>query len=67
MIWPLPTSAFGYIKGRLQGTEFSEKDNVLAEIREILDGISGKVLKAVSIERERRLQTCIDAGGEHVE
>jgi hypothetical protein len=58
---------FGYIKGKLQGTELVEKDDILTEIHEALNGISGKVLKAVSIKWEMRLQTCIDAGSECVE
>jgi hypothetical protein len=48
---------FGYIKGKSQETEFAEKDDLLAEIPEILNGISGKVLNAVFIEWEKRLQT----------
>jgi hypothetical protein len=55
---------FGDIKDRLQKNEFTEKDDLLAEIQEILNGMSGKVLKAVFIEWEKRLETCIDAGGE---
>jgi hypothetical protein len=58
---------FGCIKGKLQGTEFTGKDGFLAKIRELLNVTSGKVLKVVFIEWEKRLQTCIDAGGEHVE
>jgi hypothetical protein len=29
---------FGYIKGQLLGTEFTEQDGLLVEIREILSG-----------------------------
>jgi hypothetical protein len=60
---------FGYIKGKLEQTGSTEKDDLLAEILELLIGIgiSGKVLKAVFIEWEKRLQICIDAGGEYVE
>jgi hypothetical protein len=38
--------SFGHMEGKLQGTEFMQKDGLLEGIREILDGISGKVLKA---------------------
>jgi hypothetical protein len=55
---------FGHIKRKLQGVEFMEKDDVLAEIREMFNGISGKVLKGLFIEWKAWLQTCIDAGGE---
>jgi hypothetical protein len=51
----------------LQRTEFTEKDDLLAEIREILNGMSGKVLKAVHIKWEKSLQTCIDAGRKYEE
>jgi hypothetical protein len=44
-----------------------EKGDLLAEIREILNGISGKVMKAVLIEWEKRLQICLNAGGESFE
>jgi hypothetical protein len=44
-----------------------ENDDLPADIREILNGISGKVLKIVFIECDRRLKTCIDARGGHVE
>jgi hypothetical protein len=40
----------GQIKGKLQGSEITEKDDRLAGIQEILNEISGKVLKAVLIE-----------------
>jgi hypothetical protein len=40
----------GQIKGKLQGSQITEKDDRLAGIREIVNGISGKVLKAVFIE-----------------
>jgi hypothetical protein len=55
---------FGYIRDKFQGTEFTEKDDLLAEIQESLNGISGKVLKVVFIEWEKRLETCTDAGGD---
>jgi hypothetical protein len=58
---------FGYIKGKLEETGSTEKDDLLTQILELLIGISGKVLKAVFIEWEKRLQVCIDAGGEYVE
>jgi hypothetical protein len=41
-----------------------EKDNLLAESRDILNKISGKVWKSPFIQWERRLQTRRDAGGE---
>jgi hypothetical protein len=47
---------------KLQETEFMEKDDFLVEIREILNGLSRIILKAVFIEWEKQLQTCIDAG-----
>jgi histone-lysine N-methyltransferase SETMAR len=34
---------FGSIDGKLQGTEFMEKGDLLGEIREILNGIPGKI------------------------
>jgi hypothetical protein len=55
------------MKGTLQAPEFAQKDDLLAEIGKILNGISGKALKAVSIQWEKPLQTCIDAGSEYVE
>jgi hypothetical protein len=58
---------FRCIKGKLQETEFTEKDDLLAEIREISNGRSGKVLKAVLIAWEKRMQTCTDARGEYAE
>jgi histone-lysine N-methyltransferase SETMAR len=45
---------FDCIKGKLQGSEFTEADGLLAEIWEILNGISGKVLKAVFVQWEER-------------
>jgi histone-lysine N-methyltransferase SETMAR len=56
---------FGYIKDKLQGSEFIDKDVLLAETRAISNRISGKVLKGVFMELERRLQTCIHAKGEY--
>jgi hypothetical protein len=41
--------------------------DLLAEIREILNRISSKILEAMFIEWEKRLQTCIDTGGDFVE
>jgi hypothetical protein len=41
---------FGCITGKLQETEFMETDDIHAEIGEILNGISGKVLKVVFVE-----------------
>jgi hypothetical protein len=41
--------SFGHFKSKLQGTEFMEKDDLLAAIREISNGISTNVLKAVFI------------------
>jgi hypothetical protein len=58
---------FNYIKDKFQWTEFMEQKQLLAEIREILNGMSGIVLKAVFIEWEKRLPTRIDAEGEHRE
>jgi hypothetical protein len=58
---------FGYVKGKLQGAEFTEKDDLLANIRDILTALSGEVLNAEFIEWGKGLQTCIDAGGEYVE
>jgi hypothetical protein len=58
---------FGYIKAKLQGTKFTEKDDLLVEIHELLNGVSDRVLKMVFIEWERRLETWIDAGGEYAE
>jgi hypothetical protein len=55
------------IKGKLQGTEFTEKDDLLVEIRETLNGMPGKVLKAIFIEWENPVQTCLNQGGEHLE
>jgi hypothetical protein len=37
---------FGYIEAKLKATELTEKDGLLAEIREMLNGMSGRVLKA---------------------
>jgi hypothetical protein len=44
-----------------------EKDDLLAEIREILNGTSDKILKAVLIEWQKQMQACIDAGDEYIE
>jgi hypothetical protein len=55
------------MKGTLQGLEFAEKGDLLAEIGRILNGISGKASKRVFIQWEKPLQTCIDAGSEYVE
>jgi hypothetical protein len=57
---------FSYIKGKFRGTEFTERDDLLAEVGEILNGISGKVLKVVFIEWEKRLKKCIDARNRHI-
>jgi hypothetical protein len=43
---------FGSTKGKLQRTGFMENDDFLEEIHEILNVISGKVLKAVFIKWE---------------
>jgi hypothetical protein len=47
-------------------TEFMEKDDLIAEIREILNKISGRALKAMFIQWTKPLQTCIDAGRAYV-
>jgi hypothetical protein len=57
----------GHFKDRLQGIEFIEKDYLPGEIREILNGVSGKALKVVFIEWEKRLQAYIDAGADYIE
>jgi transposase len=64
---PFDFLLFGYIKRTLQRIEFTEKDDLLAEIREILNGTSGNVLKAVFIQWEKRLQICTDAESEYGE
>jgi hypothetical protein len=58
---------FGSIKNKLQETEFMEKDNLLARLRGIVNATSGNVLKVMFIEWQKRLQICIDAGGESIE
>jgi hypothetical protein len=41
-----------------------EKDDLIAEIREMLNGTSGKVLKGVFVEWGKRPQTSLDIEGE---
>jgi hypothetical protein len=53
---------FGHTKVMSQGTEFMEKPDLLAELREILNGMSGVVLKGVFAEWEKQLQICFYAG-----
>jgi hypothetical protein len=47
---------FGYVKGKLQSTEFTEKDDLLANIRDILTALSDEVLNAEFIEWGKGLQ-----------
>jgi hypothetical protein len=57
---PLPPSSpdltpsdfclFGSIKDRLQGTTFMEKNHSFAELCEILNGTSSKILKRLCVE-----------------
>jgi hypothetical protein len=58
---------FGFVNEKLQGTEFMEKDNLFANLPEILNGISGKLLKVILTEWGKWLQTCVDGCGEYVE
>jgi hypothetical protein len=46
---------FGYIKHKLQETDFMEKGNLFVEIRDFLNGILGKVLRTAFIEWANRL------------
>jgi hypothetical protein len=50
---------FGHIIDQLQGTELMENDDLLAEIREILNAISGKILRGVSIEWEHGCKSAL--------
>jgi transposase len=64
---PFDFLLFGYIKRTLQGIEFTEKDDLLAKIREIVKGTSGTALKVVFIQWEKRMQICTDAESQYVE
>jgi hypothetical protein len=63
----LAPSNFFCLACELQGIKFMERDDLLAEIRKILNGISSKVLKEVFIEWKKRMRTCFDAEGEYMD
>jgi hypothetical protein len=58
---------FGYLKERLRGESFAEEGELTAAIREIVHGISGEMLASVFEAWMKRLQLCVELGGEYVE
>jgi hypothetical protein len=54
---------FGHLRKRLQRQEFGSADELLSEVREILDEISADTLEAVFWEWIKRWERCIVANG----
>jgi histone-lysine N-methyltransferase SETMAR len=55
---------FGYLKHCLASEAFADAGELLRAVKVILTGIQKMALGAVFLERMRRLQKCIDTGGE---
>jgi hypothetical protein len=58
---------FGYVKRMLQGSEFQATEELLEAVVTILNAIPDETLTGTFHEWMKRLQTCIDTGGEYVE
>ena len=58
---------FGNLKTKLQGTNFSNEDDLFAKVVEILHSIPHLDLTKAYDKRMIRLQKCIDIGGEYTE
>jgi hypothetical protein len=58
---------FGYAKHQLQGHEFTEGEEFVSAVSEILNQIPTDPLVDVFEDWMRRLPQCIDINGEHVE
>ena len=57
---------FGKLKGQMAGSEFESTEDLLATIRLLTNAISREELESVFQEWERRLEECIQIGGDCV-
>jgi hypothetical protein len=57
---------FGKLKEQMAGSEFESTEDLLATIRRLTNGISREELESVFQEWERRLEECIQIGGDYV-
>ncbi|KAH0789239.1 histone-lysine N-methyltransferase SETMAR-like protein [Histomonas meleagridis] len=58
---------FGKVKNELKGSGFVSEDELFEAIKSILEKITRDELESVFREWERRLQACIDNGGDYIE
>jgi hypothetical protein len=58
---------FGYIKQLLSGCEFADRDSLLQEMRDILDGIEKVIGEGVFLHWVEGLHQCSAMDGEYVE
>ncbi|KAH0802208.1 histone-lysine N-methyltransferase SETMAR-like protein [Histomonas meleagridis] len=58
---------FGKIKNELKGSGFVSEDELFEAIKSILEKITIDELESFFREWERRLQACIDNGGDYIE
>jgi hypothetical protein len=57
---------FGKLEGQMAGSEFESTEDLLATIRRLTNAISRGELESVFQEWERRLEKCIQVGGDYV-
>jgi hypothetical protein len=58
---------FGYIKGKLMGKQEETFEDLVSEVRNIIEGIRPDILKSVFESWKGRLPDCWNSGGEYVE
>jgi hypothetical protein len=63
---PSDFDLFGKLKGQMAGSEFESTEDLLATIRQLTNAISREELESVFQEWERRLEECIQIGGDCV-
>jgi hypothetical protein len=58
---------FGYLKQELAGRQYETPADLFSEVRGIIRGISGDLLRRVFEAWRMRLEQCWNSGGEYVE
>jgi hypothetical protein len=58
---------FGHVKGKLMGKQPETSEDLISEVRNIIEDICPDVLKSVFESWKGRLLDCWNSGGEYVE
>jgi hypothetical protein len=61
------TSLFGYVKRKLMGKQYETPEELVSEVRNIVEGRRLDLLKSVFESWKGRLLDCWNSSGEYVE